>query len=266
MAPSMAVAGSGDPFASLRDRVAVVTGASSGIGASVARLLAGAGVKVVVGARREDRLRALCEEIRGRGGAADFVRADMRCEEDVERLVGAAAERHGRLDILVNNAGYGSARLVEEGRTEEWRTTLETNVLGVLFACRAALRFMLPRGSGDILNVTSATAREAWPYFAVYGASKAAVLSLSRTLRLEVADRGIRVMTLEVHNVGETEFAVNLDPEVLPRALSRWQALGLLNPGTPLLSPEDVARVALFQLAQPPALSLHEVNARSRAN
>src|SRR4029453_16743688 len=97
--------------------------------------------------------------------------------------------------------------------------TFETNVLGTRAACRAALRHMLPRGGGDILNVTSASAHEAWPYLAVYAASKAAIHTLSCGLRAEVAGRGVRVMTIEVHNVGTTEFAVNFDPAVLPAAL-----------------------------------------------
>ena len=118
-------------------------------------------------------------------------------------------------------------RTVAEGLTEEWRAVFDTNVLGTLAACRAALRHMLPRGAGDIVNVTSASAHEAWPYLGPYSGSKAAVHTLSRALRAEVAGHGIRVMTVEVHNVA-TEFGTNFDPEVLPDALRRWKELGLL--------------------------------------
>src|SRR4029077_16478583 len=135
-----------------------------------------------------------------------------------------AAARHGRLDELVNNAAVGHIRTIAEGRSEEWRAVLETNVLGTLVACRAALRHMLPRGAGDIVNVTSASAHEAWPYLAAYSGSKAAVHTLSRALRAEVAEQGIRVMTIEIHNVA-TEFATNFDPELLPAATQRWREL-----------------------------------------
>ena len=249
----------------LAGRVGIVTGASSGIGAAVARELAAAGMAVVIGARRPDRLAAVASDINSAGGVAHAVPTDMRDEVAVERLVAAAVQRHGRLDALVNNAAVGYVRTVADGRSEEWRAEFETNVLGTLAACRAALRHMLPRGAGDIVNVTSASAYEAWPYLAAYSASKAAVHVLSGALRAEVAGQGIRVMTVEVHNVA-TEFGSNFDPAVLPEALQRWKDLGLVNPDTPLLVPEDVARTIVFQLAQPERASLHAVTIRSRAN
>jgi NADP-dependent 3-hydroxy acid dehydrogenase YdfG len=250
----------------LKDRVVVITGASSGIGAAVAAALAAAGASVVLGARRADRLASVCERIRSAGGQADAVVTDLRQETDVEELIEAAVARHGRLDVLVNNAAMGTVRTIAEGRSEEWRAILETNILGTLIACRAALRHMLRRGRGDILNVTSASADEAWPYLSVYAASKAAVHSLSRGLRAEVAERGIRVMTIEIHNVGGTDFATSFDPELLAEALQRWKDLGLLNPRTPMLTADDVARAVIFQLSQPDPTSIHHLTVRSRAN
>jgi len=252
-------------MSALAGRVAVVTGASAGIGAAVARELAEGGMRVVLAARRAERLEAVAASIRAAGGEADVAVTDVRDEAQVERLVEGAVGRHGRLDALINNAAIGHVRTVAEGRSEEWRETLETNVLGTLVACRAALRHMLPRGPGDIVNVTSAAAHEAWPYLAAYGASKAAVHALSRALRAEVAASGIRVMTIEIHNVA-TEFAARFDPAVLPAAIRRWTELGLLNPATPLLAPEDVARAVAFQLAQPERASIHRLTIRSRAN
>ncbi len=195
----------------LAGRVAVVTGASSGIGRAVAEQLAAAGVRVVLAARRAERLAEAVAAIRAAGGEAEAAVTDLRDEAQVERLIDGAVARHGRLDALVNNAAVGYIRPVAEGRSEEWRAVLETNVLGTLVACRAALRHMLPRGAGDIVNMTSASAHEAWPYLAAYSASKAAVHTLSRALRAEVAAQGIRVMTIEIHNVA-TEFASNFDP------------------------------------------------------
>jgi len=249
----------------LAERVVVVTGASAGIGAAVAREAAHAGARVVLAARRRERLEAVAASIREAGGQADAVPTDMRDERQVERLVDEAAARHGRLDALVNNAAVGHVRTIAEGRTDEWRAILETNVLGPLVACRTALRHMLPRGAGDVVNMTSASAHEAWPYLAAYSASKAAVHTFSRALRAEVAPLGIRVMTVEIHNVA-TEFGASFDPAILPAALQRWKELGLLNPATPLLEPEDVARAVVFQLSQPARASIHELTIRSRAN
>jgi len=252
-------------MAPLAGRVGVVTGASSGIGAAVARALAAAGMRVVIGARRAERLAAVTAAIRTAGGTADFVVTDMRDEAQVARLIDSAVERYGGLDAVVNNAATGYVGTIAEGCLEEWRTTFETNVLGTLVSCRAALRHMLPRGRGDILNMSSAAAREAWPHLAAYAASKAAVLALSRALRAEVAPAGIRVMTIEIHNVA-TEFGSNFDPALLPAALRCWSQLGLLNPESPLLAPEDVARAVVFQLSQRDPASIHELTIRSRAN
>lgn len=250
----------------LRDRVAVVTGASSGIGAAIARGLASAGMRVVIGARRADRLAEVAEAIRGAGGVAEAVTADMRDPAQVERLIDTAVERHERLDAVVNNAAVGYIRTVADGRPDEWRAMVETNLLGTLYACRAALRHMIPRGEGDILNVSSASAHEAWPYLSVYASTKAAIHTLSRGLRAEVAPLGIRVLTIEVHNVGTTDFASTFEPELLPVALARWTQLGLLNVDTPMLAPDDVARAVVFQLSQPQPASIHDLTIRSRAN
>lgn len=250
----------------LDGRVGVITGASAGIGAAVARALAAAGMKVVLGARRGDRLAAVCHEIRAAGGTAEFVVTDMRDETQVEALVGTAVERFGQIDALVNNAAIGTVRTIADGRTDEWRAILETNLLGTLVACRAALRHMLPRGSGDILNMTSASAHEAWPYLAVYAASKAAIHTLSRGLRAEVAGSGVRVMTIEIHNVRGTDFASNFEPAVMPAAIKRWEQLGLLSRESPMIQPEDVARAVVFQLSQPDPASIHHLTIRSRAN
>jgi len=244
-------------------RVGVVTGASSGIGAAVARALAAEGMHVVLAARRAEQLAAVAEGIRAAGGGADVAVTDVREEAQVERLVDGAVARHGRLDALVNSAGVGYARTVAEGRTAEWRSTLDTNVFGTLLACRAALGHMLAAGRGDIINVTSVSAHEPWPYLAVYAASKAAIHALSQGLRAEVAERGVRVMTVEVHNV-MTDFASNFDPEIFLTAGLRWHALGLLNLEAPLLEPEDVARAVVFQLAQPERASVHRLTLRPR--
>jgi NADP-dependent 3-hydroxy acid dehydrogenase YdfG len=252
-------------MAALPGRVVVVTGGSSGIGAATARALASEGAQIVIGARRAGRLAEVADAIRAAGGTVEAVPTDMRDEAQVERLIARAVDRFGVLDALVNNAATGNLRTIAEGRSDEWRSTLDTNVLGVLVACRAALRHMLPRKAGDIVNVASVSAHGAWPYLAVYAASKAAVHALSRGLRAEVAEQGVRVTTVDVHNVA-SEFGVGFDPDVLPVALRRWHELGLVRPESPLLAPDDVARAIVFQLAQPDPVSIHEITVRARVS
>lgn len=250
----------------LTDRVAVITGASSGIGAAAARALAAEGMRVVLAARRAAALQQVCDTIRAAGGVAEHVATDMRQEGDVERLIQTTVERFGRIDALVNNAAYGTVRTIADGRSEEWRAIFETNVLGPLTACRAALRHMLPAGRGDILNVTSASAHEAWPYLSVYAASKAALHSLSAGLRAEVAHLGIRVMTLEVHNVTGTDFATSFDHAIIGEAIKRWEQLGLLRRDSPMIQADEVAAAIVFQLSRRDPASVHHVALRSRAN
>lgn len=250
----------------LLGRVAVVTGASSGIGAATAKALAAAGARVMLGARRQHLLRAVCDDIAATGGTATWQATDMRNESSVQALIESAVTRFGQLDILVNNAAVGTVRLVADGRTEEWRAMLETNLLGTLFACRAALGYMLAGGRGDILNVTSAAAYAAWPYLSVYAATKAAVHTLSQALRAEVAEHGVRVMTIEVHNVSGTEFAASFDPAVAPQAIAEWERRGLLRRSSGMLQPEHVARAIVFQLSQPAPGSVHHLTLRARSN
>jgi NADP-dependent 3-hydroxy acid dehydrogenase YdfG len=251
---------------SLAERVGVVTGASAGIGAATARALARNGMAVVLGARRADALAAVRDDIRAAGGRADAIVTDLRDPAQVDALVDAAVARFGRLDALISNAGVGVLRPIADARVEEWRAVLETNLLGAVLACRAALRHMLPQGRGDLVLMGSAAAEGAWPYFGAYAASKAAVRALARTLRAEVASQGVRVMTVEMHNVAGTDFASGLDPELLPRAIQRWVDLGVLNPKAPAIAPDDVARAVVFQLSQPPPASVHEIVVRSREN
>lgn len=250
----------------MQSPVVIVTGASSGIGAASARQLATAGWRVVLAARRAEKLDELAASITAAGGTASCVTTDMRDEGQVEGMIHHALSMFGRLDALVNNAAVGALRTIADGRSDEWRAILETNVLGTLVACRTALQPMLAQGSGTILNVTSASAYEAWPYLSVYAGSKAAVHTISRGLRAEVAPKGVRVMTLEVHNVRGTDFASTFDSDVLPAAIQRWVDLGLLSRDSPMIESDDVARAVVFMLSQPDPVSVHHLSMRSRAN
>lgn len=257
---------SADTTRPLAGRVGLVTGASGGIGAATAQALAAAGMAVMLVARRAERLAAVCAAIQAAGGEAAWQVSDVRRSHEMEAAVDAAAERWGRLDALVNNAAVGAVAPVAEGDLDAWRAVFETNVLGPMVACRAALRHMLPQGTGDILNVSSAAAQGAWPHLAAYAASKAALEAFSRCLRAEVAGAGIRVMTIEIHNVQGTDFATGLDPRRLSEAVARWVEVGALDPRAPSITPADVARAIAFQLSQPAPASVHHLVIRSREN
>src|SRR3972149_3566251 len=151
-------------MASLAGRVAIVTGASSGIGRATALALAREGVPVALAARREDRLRELAAEIEAAGGEALVVPTDVSRRTDVERLVQAALERFGRLDIMVNNAGYGHYAAVEEVDEAEARRLFDVNFFGTLSGIQAALPVMRRQGSGHVINVASVVGRRAVPF------------------------------------------------------------------------------------------------------
>ena len=178
----------------LLGKVMIVTGASSGIGEATTRAAARAGARLVLAARRRERLEALAEEI---GGDALIVPTDMRDLEQVRRLVEVVGEERGRVDILVNNAGQGLHVPVEKIAIEDLAAILELNVYGALVAMQAVIPLMREVGGGAIVNVSSGTTRMPAPVGAAgYAASKAALNMLSRAAREELADDGIVVSTV----------------------------------------------------------------------
>jgi short-subunit dehydrogenase len=181
--------------------VMVVTGASSGIGAATARAAAARGARVVLGARREDRLAALAAELPG----AVVRRTDVTVRADLDALVQAALDAHGRVDVLINNAGQGLHQPLEKVTAEDLRAILELNVVAALEAMQAVLPAMRAAGRGAIVNVSSGTTRAVLPGVGAYAASKAALNMLSEVARKEFADDGIVVSTVYPF-VTATEF------------------------------------------------------------
>jgi NADP-dependent 3-hydroxy acid dehydrogenase YdfG len=234
----------------LAGKTAVVTGASSGIGEATARLLAKKGCNVVLAARREDRLNALAVEL-GEGMLA--VPTDVTEPAACAALVARAAERFGSLDILVNNAGLGLYGSIADGNPEDWRKMFDVNVLGVLYVTRAAVRRMLERGSGDIVFVSSLAGRRV-PRAdgTVYAATKHAITAVAEGLRMDVHEKGIRVINVEPGLV-RTEF-----PESSYPSAQRFYAEKEYAP----LEAEDVAAAAVYALEQPPRVSVNEIMVR----
>ncbi|MDB5358344.1 MAG: oxidoreductase [Phycisphaerales bacterium] len=187
--------------------VVVITGASAGIGRALAVELAARGAKLVLAARRADRLEALNAEL---GGSHLCITTDVARREDCEALIARTMERFGRIDTLVCNAGYGFLRPVADSPPEMVQEIFATNVFGTLDCARAAVPHMLRRPSaagwrGQVMMVSSAVARRAIPYFGVYSATKAAQLSLAEAMRVELAPQQIAVTS--VHPIGtETDF------------------------------------------------------------
>lgn len=193
----------GDP----RGRVALVTGASSGIGAATARVLAGAGLRVALCARRKDRLEDLAAELTARGSVVSAHAVDVTDALAVRAMVDEVIARWGRLDVLVNNAGRGFSATVEQTTAEELRALMELNVVAALGATQAVLPIMRRQGSGHIINISSVVGRRSVPYRAAYSATKFALGALSEALRVELTGTGIRVTLVYPIRTAQTEFS-----------------------------------------------------------
>ena len=182
----------------LDGRVAVVTGASSGMGVTFAHGLAAAGARVVVAARRIEKLREVVAEIERQGGAAHAVACDVSREDEVERLVGETERRFGPADVLVSNAGFTTVVAAEEQSVEDWRAHLDVNLTGVFLCAQRFGRGMLAAGHGTIVNVASVLGFVASGQVrqAAYAASKGGVVNLTRELAAQWARRGVRVNAL----------------------------------------------------------------------
>lgn len=181
----------------LSGKVALVTGASSGIGEAAALALAAAGASVAVSARRADRLDALVKCIEAAGGKAIAIVGDVAKEADATGAVEETVRKLGRIDVLVNSAGVIQAGGVESLSLDEWRRVIDINLLGTLYCCKAAIAPMKAQGSGDIINISSTAGRRAAGMFGPYSTSKFGVTGLTEGLRQEVGKSGIRVCIIE---------------------------------------------------------------------
>jgi NAD(P)-dependent dehydrogenase (short-subunit alcohol dehydrogenase family) len=178
----------------MNTQVVLITGGLTGIGRATALAFAKEGAQVVVSGRRDEEGQKLVNEIRKQGAEAEFIRADVRHEEDVRNLVDKTVERFGRLDVAVNNAGTeGVPGPVTDQTAESYTATFDTNVLGTLLSMKHELRVMLPQESGNIVNVSSTYGHTGAAGASIYVASKHAVEGLTKSAALEVAGKGVRV-------------------------------------------------------------------------
>jgi len=177
----------------LKNKVAIVTGASKGIGKAIAAAYAREGAAVVLASRSLDLLEAIEKEIKAAGGEAMALPLDVRKPESVQAVIEKTVGKYGRLDILVNNAGVSMARPSEDLSAEDWKNAMETDLFGVFYGCQAAARIMIPQGGGCIINITSIYGLVAAPGRLAYCSSKAAANMLTKVLAAEWASKNIRV-------------------------------------------------------------------------
>lgn len=236
----------------LQDKVALVTGASSGIGEATATALAAEGAHVAVAARRVDRLDALVKQIEQHGGKALPIAADVADEAQVNAMVERTHSDFGRLDILVNNAGVMLLGPIEGADTEEWRQMVNVNVLGLMYATHAALPIMKQQNSGHIVNISSVAGRTARAGSGGYNVTKWGVVAFSEALRQEVYQQHIRVTTIEPGAVA-TELSEHITDDTTRKELAGW-----LQSITPLES-EDIAAAVLYAVTQPTRVDVNEI-------
>lgn len=224
-------------FRSLKDQVAVITGASSGIGAAAARALVAEGMQVVLAARSADKLQALAAEL---GDRALAVPTDVGDPDDVARLFDLVRDRFGGLDLLFNNAGVGYHSAFEHGKDEEWRAMIDANLWGVLYCTRAAIPLLRGRPGAMINTVSSVGGRRGIEGWAVYNATKFGVVGLHDALRKELGPEGIRVSLIEPGAV-YTEWGFNVPAEQMQARRDQLEALHA----------DDIAHALVYAFAQP---------------
>ena len=233
-------------------RSALVTGASSGIGARIALDLAAAGYQVVAVARREDRLAETAAQALDAGCPIATLATDVTDPDQARRAVERCVDITGRLDVVVNNAGLGVIGPLESAALDDWRRMVEVNVLGVLNVTHPALAVMLERGSGHLVAISSAAGRRVSAGNGVYSATKHAVGAFYESLRLELGPRGIRTTVIEPEVVNGTEIVEHTTHRPSRVALA-------LSTATHAMTPDDVAAAVLFALSQPAGVNVAEM-------
>ncbi|KWR75139.1 SDR family oxidoreductase [Cupriavidus sp. IDO] len=237
-------------------KVVAITGASSGIGEATALMLAARGAKVVLGARRRDRLEALVARIAAAGGEAIWVPTDVRQRNDLSNLVSRAYDSYGKLDVLVSNAGIGPISPLDELRVDEWDDMIDVNLKGVLYGIAAALPLFRSQGFGHFVNIASTAAYRIKPTMAVYAASKLGVCAVSEGLRQEAGDK-VRVTVISP-GFTQTNFADSMtNQEVKAQINASMDQFAM--------SPDAIARAIAFAIEQPADVDVSEIVVRPTA-
>lgn len=238
----------------VHDRVVAITGASSGIGEAAARLLASRGARVVLGARRTDRLEALADDLRTAGAQVATVATDVTVAADLVRLVDTAVGEFGRLDVLVSNAGVSAIGPLADGDVAGWTSMVDVNLHGVLHGIAAATPVFRHQGNGHFVTTVSTAGLKIVPGMGVYAATKNAVRTIMEALRQESTDGVIRTTSISPGYV-RTELADSItDPVLREQTRSTMAAFGL--------APEAVARAIVFAIEQPADVEIGDMTIR----
>jgi NADP-dependent 3-hydroxy acid dehydrogenase YdfG len=237
----------------LEGRKAVITGASSGIGAATAAALAAEGAAVALGARRKERLDELAQRIEGDGGSAHAFEVDISDEDAARAFIESAAEQMGGIDILVNNAGVMLLGPIGGADTEEWRRMVDVNLLGLLYCTHAALPLMQEGGGGHIVNLSSVAGRTANLGSGVYNLTKWGVNGFSEALRQEVLHSGIRVTIVEPGFVATELQGHNKNPVVQEQLEKMREQVG------EALEAEDIAAGIVYAVSSPQRVNVNEI-------
>jgi NADP-dependent 3-hydroxy acid dehydrogenase YdfG len=239
----------------IANKIVLITGASSGIGAATARELAAAGAKVVIGARRTDRLDALSEDIRAAGGTVLARALDVTDRAHMQAFVDAAVAEFGRVDVLVNNAGVMPLSLMSSLKVEEWDRMIDVNIRGVLYGIAAVLPVMNAQNAGQIINVSSVGGLAVSPTAAVYCATKYAVRAISDGLRQE--NKALRVSCI-YPGVVESELADTITEPFAAQAMVAYRAVAL--------KADAIARAIRYAIEQPDDVDVNDITVRPTAN
>src|SRR5260221_12613578 len=226
----------------IKDKVVVITGASSGIGEATALLLAERGAKLVLGARRSDRLKALADRIVAAGGEAAYTPVDVKRRNDLSNLVKLACERYGKLDVLVNNAGIGPISPLDDLRVEDWEEMIDVNIKGVLYGIAAALPVFRKQGFGHFVNTASTAGHRTVPNQSVYSGTKFAVRAISEGLRQEAGDK-LRVTIISPGFVRTDFVEAVTNPKVRVQLEASRDKFAI--------PPDAIARAIAFAIEQP---------------
>lgn len=233
----------------IADKVIVITGASSGLGEATARRLASAGARLMLGARREGRLKELTESIEADGGAAGYRVTDVTDRSQVEDLANAAREAYGRIDVLLNNAGLMPLAPLDALKVDEWEQMVDVNLKGVLYGIAAVLPTMREQHSGHIINLSSVAGHTVFPGAAVYCATKYAVKALSEGLRME-ANGEIRSTNISPGAVS-TELTDHISHEGAAEQANNLYA--------DAIDADAIARAIVYAIEQPGEVDVNEI-------
>jgi NADP-dependent 3-hydroxy acid dehydrogenase YdfG len=235
----------------IKEKVIVITGASSGLGEAAAKHLSEQGATVVLGARRIDRIQLLAAELNNKGGKALAINTDVTNYDQVKALIDAAVKTYGRIDVIINNAGLMPQSPLDRLKIDEWNQMIDVNIKGVLYGIAAALPYMKKQKSGHIINVSSVAGHKVRAGGAVYSATKHAVRIISEGLRQEVKDYNIRTTIISPGAV-DTELPNTISEPDIAESLRKFYK-------DYAIPADSFARVAAFAISQPQDVDINEI-------